>query len=196
MLDWLKLNAEWVFSGCGVAVVVAFFTYFNRPRTQSSSEEQAIKITNINYAVGSDARQKASVPASVDHHLERKSRTRILFIDDDTRFKVVGIIKSQGWAYTKIVRDVKAIESPEVQEADILFVDIQGVGKALHFSNEGLGLALAIKNKYPKKKVVIYSAQTSGERFDEALRRADDFLAKNADPYEFITVVERLAGEL
>jgi DNA-binding NtrC family response regulator len=72
----------------------------------------------------------------------------------------------------------------------------RGVGKLLNFANEGLGLALAIKNKYPKKKVVIYSAQTSGDRFNEALRKADDFLAKNAEPYEFITVVERLAEDL
>lgn len=58
------------------------------------------------------------------------------------------------------------------------------------FSDEGLGLALAIKKKYPSKKVIIYSAETNGDRFHEALRKADSFLAKNADPYEFQRIVE------
>ena len=58
------------------------------------------------------------------------------------------------------------------------------------FHDEGLGLALAIKQKYPKKKVVIYSAETQGDRFHKALREADSFLAKNADPYEFQRLVE------
>ena len=58
------------------------------------------------------------------------------------------------------------------------------------FNDEGLGLALAIKDKYPEKKVIIYSAETNGDRFHEALRKADSFLPKNADPYEFQRIVE------
>ena len=194
MIDWLRSNVEWVFSGIGVAALgfIGRF-FFRRKNAEIPASTPGVNITNLNYVNSPSRVDKGQLPF---HSQEKKSRIRILFIDDDTRFQVVGIIKGQGWMYTKIVRDVRAIEAPEIQEADILFVDIQGVGKALQFSNQGLGLALAIKNKYPQKKVVIYSAQTSGERFDEALRRADDFLAKNADPYEFITVVERLAEEL
>jgi len=78
-------------------------------------------------------------------------------------------------------------------EADILFIDIQGVGKAMKFADEGLGLASAIKNKFPKKKLIIYSAQTTGERFHEALKKADYSLPKNAEPYEFIRLVDDFA---
>jgi hypothetical protein len=38
--------------------------------------------------------------------------------------------------------------------------------------------------------VIIYSAETEGDRFHEALRKADSFLAKNADPYQFQRLVE------
>ncbi|WP_339841810.1 hypothetical protein, partial [uncultured Alcanivorax sp.] len=63
-------------------------------------------------------------------------------------------------------------------------------GKVGEFFRGSLGLALAIKEKYKEKKVIIYSAETEGDRFHEALRKADSFLAKNADPYQFQRLVE------
>jgi DNA-binding NarL/FixJ family response regulator len=77
-----------------------------------------------------------------------------------------------------------------------LFIDVQGVGKKLQFKAEGLGLASAVRDTYPRKKIVIYSAETRGERFHDGLRKADDFLAKDSDPYQFQEVTERLAREL
>jgi DNA-binding NtrC family response regulator len=125
-----------------------------------------------------------------------KARTHILFVDDDARFRVVDILKRSGWTHTRRVADLSSIDDPSVQQAHILFVDIHGVGKKLGFQDEGLGLASAIMQNYPKKKVVIYSAQTSGERFHEAFRKAADQLAKNADPYEFQQCAERLAAQV
>lgn len=121
-----------------------------------------------------------------------KVQTHILFIDDE-KFKVVDILKQQGWINTNRVRDVKSLDEQAVHNAHIIFVDIVGVGKTLFPSDQGLGLSLALKQKHPKKKIVIYSGETDGNRFHEALRRADDKLAKDADPYEFQVVTERLA---
>jgi len=59
-----------------------------------------------------------------------------------------------------------------------------------------LGLALSLKKKYPGKKLVIYSSETKGERFHEALRMADSFLPKNAEPYEFLQLVEQFIPDL
>lgn len=67
------------------------------------------------------------------------------------------------------------------------------MGKLLFFADEGLGLADAIKTKYPAKKVIIYSAETKGDRFHKALRNVDTFLAKNADPYEFQQIIENFS---
>jgi hypothetical protein len=200
MMQWLVENIKWIFSGVGVTALAGLVALVSRKSGSTAGNTAAgIHITNVNTAHSSGTPISAfrtDPIAARDPHADNKARVRILFIDDDTRFRVVRILKTAGWVYTNIVRDVKATEAPEIQEANILFVDVQGVGKALGFANEGLGLALAIKNKYPKKKVVIYSAQTSGERFDEALRKADDFLAKNAEPYEFVNVVERMADDL
>ena len=78
----------------------------------------------------------------------------------------------------------------EITEANILFIDIQGVGKELNFQEEGLGLASALKERYPMKKIIIYSAETKGDRFNKILTQVDYFLAKNSDSYEFQKLVE------
>jgi DNA-binding NarL/FixJ family response regulator len=64
------------------------------------------------------------------------------------------------------------------------------------FTDDGLGLAASIKKKYPKKKVIIYSADSEGSRFHEAFRLADDQLSKNAVPYEFESVIETMTSQL
>ena len=122
-----------------------------------------------------------------------KSAVSILFIDDDTKFKVVNILKTNGWTNTKIVKDVISFEQPDVASADIFFVDIQGVGKALQFKDEGLGLVVALKKHYPLKKIVIYSAENGLNAFHNAFKCADDRISKDADPYEFLQVVEQLS---
>src|SRR5579862_5567490 len=116
---------------------------------------------------------------------DAKAKTRILFIDDQTGFAVVKILKQAGWVNTRAVRDITSLDASDVVDTHIFFVDIQGVGKALNFRDEGLGLATALKQKYPDKKVVIYSAEDSGDRFHAAFRIADDQLRKNAETYEF-----------
>ncbi|MDE3185674.1 MAG: response regulator transcription factor [Bacteroidota bacterium] len=126
----------------------------------------------------------------------RKKLTNILFVDDDTKFKVVSILKTAGWMHTKAVKDIGNLDEEFVKDSHIIFVDIQGVGKLLQTRDEGLGLALNLKKKYPDKRIVIYSAQTEGDRFHEALRKADAFLPKNAEPYEFQQLVEQYSEEL
>lgn len=120
----------------------------------------------------------------------KKKTCRILFIDD-SQFKVIDILKKAGWLNVKRLKDINNIDDAEVANSDIFFVDIQGVGKALNFSDEGLGLAQALKTKYPKKVVIIYSAENQGNRFHKALKSADATLSKNADPYEFQALVEQ-----
>ena len=68
-------------------------------------------------------------------------------------------------------------------------MDINGVGLNL-FEDQGLGLASALKKKYPNKKVIIYSSETTGDRFHRALREVDGCLYKDAEPYQFINLIE------
>lgn len=197
-MQWIIENKEWLFGGLGLAILSALFAFARwlwQKKVPSPATGSGVSITNNNVInVGSSAgpgHNKKDTDANA-----LKGTTHILFIDDDQKFKVVDILKKSGWVYTKRTSDIGSLDDPMVQQAHILFVDIQGVGRRLKFRDEGLGLASAIKDKYPAKKVVIYSAQTQGERFHDALRKADDFLAKNADPYEFQQLTERLAKEI
>lgn len=126
---------------------------------------------------------------------ELKGHCRILFIDDQD-FSVPQILVTSGWKRTKRIADVDSLASPDVADAHIVFVDITGVGVKLRFAAQGLGLVSALKERYPQKRVVVYSAQRVGDRFDRGLSDADERLAKNADPFEFETLIERFAREM
>jgi hypothetical protein len=207
-MDWVLTNKEWLFSGIGLtAVSFILKKLFSGAKSDGNPPLQLanidIKIENSNESSTSDKVLKNNIQeVSVEPVIKKtlddfKNETRILFIDDDMRFKVSKILIRSGWVHTKLIKDCETLDEQDVINASILFIDVQGVGLAMGFNDEGLGLALAIKQKYPKKKVVIYSAETQGDRFHKALREADSFLAKNADPYEFQRLVEEftIGGE-
>ena len=95
----------------------------------------------------------------------------------------------ESWNY----KDIDNLDHDIVKNADILFVDVQGVGVSLGFKDEGLGLVEALKEKYPHKKVIIYSVVSQGDRFHNAFNVCDGQLSKDADPYQFQRVLEKFA---
>ncbi len=127
---------------------------------------------------------------------EIKQLSKILFIDDKS-FPVVDILKDSSWINTKRIRDAESLDQMEIKEAHILFVDIQGIGKKLKFKDEGLGLVIALKEKYPNKKVIVYSAEDQGQvqAFHKGIDIADNRLSKLADPYQFQVLVEKYSKE-
>lgn len=216
MLEWLTANNDWFFSGMGVAILTAVVGFLLRRANKEKVPHSGIVINNnasvatgsyqnshagekyLNSVEGATAKSPG-ISSNVQgeeimkpkRSLESfKNETKILFIDDDARFKVAKILAKSGWVHTKLIKDALTLDDNDVTSAHILFIDVQGVGVEMGFVDEGLGLALAIKEKYPEKKVVIYSAETKGDRFHAALRKADSFLPKNADPYEFQKIVE------
>ncbi|WP_310595491.1 response regulator [Flavobacterium sp.] len=146
----------------------------------------SINNTNtVNVIVG-----KEKEPSNSDTEEKQKALTRLLFIDDNyTEFKIISILKKAGWINTKAIKDVTDLDDSKVIEADIIFVDINGVGTTL-FKDQGLGLASALKQKFPSKKIVLYSAETTGDRFHKALKEVDSCLPKNAEPFQFINLIE------
>lgn len=125
---------------------------------------------------------------------EIKQLVKILFIDD-VKFDVVDTMKDCGWLQIKRIKDIDNLDHPDIQDTHIFFVDIQGVGKKLSFSDEGLGLAKAIKEKYPSKSIILYSAQTTGDRFHKTLSIVDATIRKNADTYEFLKLAEKYSKQ-
>lgn len=188
-----------------VGITIAYKNYKKKP--QDKKEIQGFSNNNFNNS--SNLTNTTNVPISITNNISTndttqnavstsngdenmKATTRILFVDDNhTEYKNVSILKKAGWTKTKSVKDITDLDSSIVTEADIIFVDINGVGLEL-FEDQGLGLASALKKKYPKKKIVIYSAETTGDRFHQALREVDHCLPKNADAYQFMNLIENL----
>jgi hypothetical protein len=191
-MDLLTNNYEWIFSGIGVAVLGFILNFFWKKKDESSLNEVKNSMTNTNTITinNFDSKHKVQVLNGSESEEKKKIQTRILFIDDNyTEYKMVSILKKSGWINTKSVKDVTDLDDPKVIEADIIFVDINGVGTTI-FQDQGLGLAAALKRKYIYKKIVLYSAETTGDRFHKALREVDDCLSKNAEPYQFINLIE------
>lgn len=165
-----------------------------RNSNTNSNNNSNTNIVTVTVAPTSPASQMAK---AVDLGAARdiaslKRNVRVLFIDDDKGFKTVGVLKKMGWEHTKTVTDISSLEQLVLSEAHVVFVDIQGVGKAMQYAEEGLGLAQAIKRRYPEKKVIIYSAQEEGERFHQALQEADYNLPKTAEPIRFEDTIVRV----
>lgn len=61
----------------------------------------------------------------------------------------------------------------------------------------GLGLIVAIKEKYPLKKIIMYSAESQGkvDSFHKASNLVDFRLRKTSTQYEFNSIIEKLAYE-
>lgn len=212
--EWITANSEWAFGGIGLTAITVIYKIIEKYATTNNQAQEKTPSTHLPFNITNNINNTnngiSSIPANNNDTItstpinplkeiikkslpDRKATTKILFIDDDTKFKVVKILLKSGWVNTKIVRDAETIDSPEIQDAHIIFVDVQGVGISMGFNDEGLGLSLALKKKYPQKKIAIYSSETQGDRFHEALRKADSFLPKNADPYEFQQLVEELS---
>lgn len=186
-MEWIQKNTEWLFSGIGILIVGLFWKSI-----MGIFKRFHIKVS-YNHPNHTDKISLNYVEPNLD---TLKRTTNILFIDDDKRFKVVNLLRESGWINTKTVIDISNYDEKVVLESQILFIDIQGVGKILKCPDEGLGLAKNLKSRYPGKKVIIYSAETQGERFHEALRKVDTFLPKNAELLEFQSIIEEYAKEL
>ena len=209
-MNWLIENKEWVFSGGGIAIISALMFFFkkekpiadstaiqNRDNNGQQANNNGNNNTQIFQQFGTvmpiENKPKSSENDALDFS-QLKSKTRVLFIDDND-FPVVKNLKKAGWI-TDLINDVYDIDDASIVASHILFVDINGVAKSLS-DEEGVGLVKALKKKYGKtKKVIIYSSDEEGNRFNEAFRVADDFLPKQSDYFEFLAIVEKYAKEV
>ncbi len=207
IINWIIENKEWLFSGLGITIIAfvvkKLFTQNNRSedkQTQSQSNSQTQNVT-VNMAqpfvapIKSVSEEKEDSPALTIEGI--KAQTNILFIDDDKEFKIVPILKKAGWKNTFFFpnADVRDTNAERIRKAHIIFVDIIGVGKTL-YEDEGLGLVVDLKKKYPQKKVVIYSAIPEHKLFHEAIKLADDQIPKNSQPAVFVSLIETLAEDI
>ena len=126
-----------------------------------------------------------------------KNSVNILFVDNEVFNLTTELKEKEGWRMLSVVPDISSLSQKELIDAHILCIDIQGVGKELGFNDEGLGLIVAIHEKYPEKKIIMYSAEAQGQidAFHPAEGIVDERLRKSANRYQFETTIERLAQE-
>jgi hypothetical protein len=202
-VDWVLNNKEWLFSGAGIAIIttlIAGIKWLRRPAPIQSSQVPSVsQTTNVTVNQGAPASGLPSTgvspPLFYPDRAVAMATARIIFVDDQSDFPLIRILRKAGWRNVKLIKDVPTFNSPDIVGAAIIFVDIQGVGRALDFKDEGLGLAKAIKTRFGEsKKVVIYSAEPRGDTFHEAWDMVDGRLPKTADPYQYLQMIESLLG--
>jgi PleD family two-component response regulator len=191
-MEFISNNYEWIFSGIGIAVLgwlILFFSNKKKKETQTTLTSTNSNSITINNNLNSG--DKKTSTDNSQNHKQSKANCKILFIDDKhTEFKMVSILKKAGWTNTKAVKDLSDLDDYKVLESNVIFVDINGVGTQM-FEDQGLGLAAALKEKHTSKTVILYSADSTGDRFNKKLKMVDDSLPKNAEPYEFISMIEQ-----
>lgn len=134
-----------------------------------------------------------STTVEPDHTIsdsDMKTITQILFIDDE-EFTVIRMLKKMGWKNIKRKTDIANLDDSDLKKADVIFVDIKGVGIVGGYKNEGIGLAATIKKKYRNKGVIIYSGTDEHDIFDSDIHSVDARLRKNAEPIQFSDLIEQ-----
>ena len=189
-MEFIMNNYEWIFSGIGAAIIGWIIIAFKKGKNKKTNKTTQTN-KNVIYINNGNTVSRSPNPTGQPKEILRKEDYKILFIDDNHKdFKMVSILKKAGWANTKAIKDLKDLDDIKARESSIIFVDINGVGTQM-FEDQGLGLAAALKHKYPQKAIILYSAEPTGDRFDKKLKKVEDSLPKNAEPYEFISLIEQ-----
>lgn len=103
-----------------------------------------------------------------------KKNVQILVIDDD-EFTYLNSLQNNDYCI-KQRNDIASLG--DVSEYDIILCDVRGVGKFLNSEFEGAYLAKQIKEKYPNKIVVSYTASNYDANFQKFLNRSDSIIPK------------------
>lgn len=162
--------------------------------TQVTGENNTTNVTNINTQniYSNPVVGKKKEPTADDV----KARIRILFVDDKDDFPIIGMLRNNGYQ-VEYLDDIVDFDAKQVKFADIIFLDINGVGVAMKFKNQGMGLCGALRDYFGKtKKLILYSGETEGSIFDKDAKKADATLPKDSDLYQFTSYITQYGKEL
>jgi hypothetical protein len=190
-----------------VAIVIVIPVYINVTKkkqgrnkiegnrnTQVTGENNTTNVTNINtqnnYSTPVAGEKKEPTADDV------KARIKILFVDDKDDFPIIGMLRNNGYQ-VEYLDDIVDFEAKQVKYADIIFLDINGVGVAMKFKNQGMGLCGALRDYFgTTKKLILYSGETEGSIFDKDAKKADATLPKDSDLYQFTSYITQYGKEL
>lgn len=121
-----------------------------------------------------------------------KRNTEILVIDDD-EFVYLESLKKLEY-HIEHRTDIQGLK--DVAEYDIILCDIRGVGKFLRSPYEGAYLVKQIKEKYPNKIVISYTANDYDPKFQEYLAYADATIPKGTALEDWDAMLTKMLKEL
>lgn len=121
-----------------------------------------------------------------------KKNTEIMVIDDD-EFVYLDSLKRSEYCI-EYRPDIQSLK--DVAEYDIILCDIRGVGKFLNSPFEGAYLVKQIKEKYPNKIVISYTANNYDPKFQEYLAFADATIPKGTALEDWDSMLTKMLKEL
>lgn len=122
-----------------------------------------------------------------------QDQTRVLFVDDEDRTDVIDYLHGERW-HCRQLRDIDSMENTELKDSHIVCIDIRGVGRKLYKENEGLDLVVSVRNRYPEKKIILYSSQPMHNIFHKANEMLDKRIYKRSGDLEvFRSAIEELS---
>lgn len=119
--------------------------------------------------------------------LDLRRRIDVLVIDDE-EFSASSFLTKNNFrlTYKKDVDNIK-----DVSEYPIILCDIRGVGKQLSSSYEGAFLIKEIKNSYPSKRVIAYTASQYDPTYNQYLEYADEVVNKGLALEDWLTLLDK-----
>jgi len=118
---------------------------------------------------------------------------KIIFIDDDEDAVApyVQQLKDEGFTNVSCLSDVSSLHDLIQQDADLIFLDITGVGTSLDEDDEGLVVLQYVKNTTPWTRIVVLSGSEFPASKANALSMADVCATKaSLTLAELITLTE------
>lgn len=124
--------------------------------------------------------------------LKDRKNIKILFIDDEgfdiEPLKKIGFLDvNKVYEYTKI---------EDYEKYDIIFCDINGIGKEINEKYQGAALAIIIKRTYPDKIVIIFSAKQQYLDMHEYSKYVDEIKAKNIQISDLAALLDKYIKKL
>ena len=127
--------------------------------------------------------------------MKDKKNVKILFVDDegyDTE-----LLQNLGYLdIQKMYKYDKEDKMDSFEKYDIIFCDINGIAKDLDPVYQGAALAKLIKQTYPEKVVVIFSAKQQYLTFNPYYEFVDDVIYKNLPPAELANKIDKYINKM
>lgn len=177
------LEDPWVITIIGGIIVAVFVYIFLKDKRDKKIKQHSNQSQNVTQTVIINKKEDIDSKVDLKNISEDisylKTKARILFIEDDV-FKKINNLKNFGWNVSQI-KKVDNLDSDEIKNANIIFVDYKGVGEPS--GNQGLGVVENLRAMYGKNKwIIFYSAHKLPLNIYG--KGANSYLAKNATVYE------------